>query len=91
MLDANQDYKKYVFPASATTDFEGKVIYMSNPTKLNSMFEVKTNVQTKQIVSKMRIKNKLQEDMGLINPDKHNSHDLTDNLDPSTFLNPTER
>ncbi len=55
------------------------------------MFEVKTNVQTKQVVSKMRIKKKLQEDMGLINPDKHNSHDITDNLDPSTFVNPTER
>ena len=55
------------------------------------MFEVKTNVQTKQVVSKMRIKKKLQEDMGLINPDKHNSHDITDNVDTSTFINPTER
>jgi len=43
-LNANQDYKKYVFPENATTDFDGKVIYMSNPTKQNSMFEIKTNV-----------------------------------------------
>lgn len=64
---------------------------MSNPTKLNSLFEVKTNVQTKQVVSQIRLKKKLLGDSGFINPDKHASHDINENLDPSTFINPSER
>jgi hypothetical protein len=59
---------------------------MGNPAKANSLFEIKTNVQTKLVVAKPRPKNKIKEDGGLLNQDKHTSHGIEENLDPSTFI-----
>ena len=50
LLGNNEIFKQHMFPDNATTDFDGKILMMENPVKGNSLFEVKTNVQTKLVV-----------------------------------------
>ena len=44
LLGNNEILRRNMFPENATTDFEGKILYMENPVKTNALFEVKTNV-----------------------------------------------
>ena len=44
-----------MFPQNATTDFEGNIILQESPVKLNSLFEVKTNVEERAAEAKPRL------------------------------------